>query len=284
MRNSPPIPRTPKRPSLHRLRWFTEHRVAAVSLLIATIGLLVTVIGTVAQVISTAVAVQTAKPAVSPVTPENRSPNLRPQPVGSAPASSTPPQTMARGSVAKADCVTSGGQKVSCSTIHQFQIVSLDPADCSPDALVRYLGGNPRLEVLLKGPRHFSLPDSITPACVLEAPGAEPLSAPQENVLQRGEGSQWRRCYNAGVDTDVACSDPHTAEYVRSGTPDASGVAACTAAAAEYMQTSLRRVEGELSVETIGEPPSQMCRIKVTSRNMLVGSLRNLRTGPIPYA
>ena len=179
------------------------------------------------------------------------------------------------------DCLTVETAVVNCSEPHALEIVGDRNIPCDHDTLVRYLGGVGGVDVLDVNPSSGTV--GITAGrCVVALPDGAPNAVSARDALRRGRsGDVWRRCVDTAIDDDrVACSLPHTGEYIGL----VPGSINCEEAFEAYTQLPFAQVSDRLSLARV-QPSgvsSQSCRVSVLGHNVLTESLRDLRTRALP--
>ena len=201
----------------------------------------------------------------------------------SAPPPGTPPQAptdQSAGSgkdesvLAVGTCIADGAT-VPCDSPHQEQIYAHD--DCSPEKLIRFLGGNPAIDVLR--------PDLVTEKrenreCSVHVPGGIRWSA--QNVLPAASGTVWRWCHNSLTDRDVPCSEAHDGEVVSSSPRPRDDELDCRADAETYMDRGWSGVNAELMHEVVEHEAADLCLVRPRGNNSLNGSIRRIGTRTLP--
>jgi hypothetical protein len=205
----------------------------------------------------------------------------------STPAASSPGSSSSAVTSPKSgDCLTPALATVPCTSLHRYEIIAARAQTCGAADLARYLGGHPGREILLVGPKKVALHDGGN-ACVVVDPGGN-ASAPAAGALATAASARWRRCIDERTDAaSVACSVPHTSEFVGVDGNVAPDGAACRSAAETYMQLSLDRVSDRLAVAVIPTrdvaDPAPRCLVRVLGDdNVLVDTLRRVGVKALP--
>jgi hypothetical protein len=144
-------------------------------------------------------------------------------------------------------------------------------SDCSPDALVRHLGGVPGEDVL----RPLTIrPVGGGPACAVSDAG--PLTGPLADILLDRSGDVFRQCLDE-VDRSVPCSEPHTDEVIFQRAAPAESLD-CEARADDYLDRPFDQLSDALRLVEAGDS----CVLEVRSANVLTASVRRLGTSALP--
>lgn len=185
----------------------------------------------------------------------------------SAPAGGGPAPGTTAG-LAAGDCLDASSAPTACDAGHAAEVYGT--GDCTPAALVQYLGGVPGTDVL----RQDLILGTVGPACTVGLPDAE-LDGASAGVLD-GPADEWRRC----LDDDGAalpCSEPHAAEVVFEQQV-ATDPLDCRARAGDYLGVPFSRHDADLAVRGAGTT----CVVEVRGSNVLTASLRDLGSGALP--
>jgi len=166
---------------------------------------------------------------------------------------------------------------------HQYEVYGYRNTDtCDTDALLRYLGGNPAIDVLRPELSATALSIGGQAVCVLKASGGGSLPLATMGILQTRDGDVLRECWDSRVESDVACSEQHTAEVVSAGNK-AHTTLSCQAKIERYIGAPMSGFKFELQVGLTGGANPQ-CRVEVLGHNVLTASVRELGTGAPPIA
>ncbi|MGY1618391.1 protein kinase [Geodermatophilus sp. SYSU D00691] len=166
------------------------------------------------------------------------------------------------------DCLDAGRQATTCDGEHAAEVYST--TDCTADALLAYLGGEPGRDVL----RTNLQTAQVGAACTVGLPGAT-LDGPNQRVLDDRDGDVWRRCLDGA--TELPCSERHTAEVVFEQAQSTDPLA-CTSRADDYLGAPFSRHDDVLRVREAGTT----CLIEVRGADELTASLRDLRSNALP--
>ncbi len=237
------------------------------------LGALLAVLGLAAALVPQRASTTGAGPVSAP------SPGSSPLPV----PSSTPPVTRPPGdpgprAPVAGYCLPRAADRVlDCRTAHTYEVVHLGACDAA--RVVRYLGGDPAVDVLLTAPRAVQLLG--TQSCVVNDPRAEPSFGSARGALQGEFGAAWRRCLDMRTgDDSIACSEPHSGEYVLRSPP--APPIACDEAARRYLGAPMSNFIGQLEVRRTESASGIACVVAVRGADRLGDSLRNLGTSALP--
>ncbi|MGY1771887.1 protein kinase domain-containing protein [Blastococcus sp. SYSU D00813] len=189
--------------------------------------------------------------------------------VPSAPAGEEPaPATATAAALAVGDCLDAASAPTACDGAHAVEVYSA--SDCSPQALLQYLGGQPGTDVL----RQDLVLGTVGTACTVGLPDAD-LDGSAGGVLD-GRADQWRRCL-ADDGAALPCSEPHAAEVVFEQQA-ATDPLNCSGRAGAYMGVPFSRHDADLVAREAGTT----CVVEVRGSNVLTASLRDLDQGALP--
>ncbi len=195
------------------------------------------------------------------------------------PAATASPTAGRRAGVSVGDCLPRAADRVvSCLLPHAYEVVGLGA--CDRGQAVRYLGGDPAVEILLVEPRTLTMLSTV--ACVVAGPGGADSTASAKGVLEGESDAAWRRCVDAGTGNDrTPCDQRHTGEYVLLAPPQ--GPLTCPDAARRYLGAPLTNFVGQLRVEErVVSGGVKACVVSVLGADRLGDSLRDLRTAALP--
>ena len=197
------------------------------------------------------------------------------------PLTSTPTPT-ASGNLVVGDCLDNGRLPVSsCDFGHRYEVVAV--GECSAELLIRYLGGDPGIEILRAAHEELMIASSAQRICVVDDPTADVSIRSARDVLTTPTADGWRLCRDSRTSLDeLSCAEPHTGEYVKSRTVVGTGPINCSVLAEQYMNLKLPRVSNELAVRAIRADTGPDCLVEVLGNNVLTKSVRNLGTKPVP--
>ncbi len=251
------------RPARWRLRWETFERGAQV---LAAVGAVATVIGVVVTFTEREDDPIASTSATPPASTANRH------------ASSTPSSRGPRDEgLSVGDCLDDRTRVVRCDAPHSREVISVRE-ECNEITLVQYLGGTPRVDIVL--PNAYELPPPQS-ACVVNVPDTNATRSVKD-VLLSDDDDAWRICIDHRTDrTAIPCSDPHTGEWVLLAPPSDAAVD-CTTAAETYMGAPPQNFAGKLTVLVTRSANGPKCAISVLGRSLLTGSVRRLGTSSLP--
>lgn len=183
------------------------------------------------------------------------------------------------------DCLADDGGLVSCQVGHRQEVIGTgtDAQDCTTSHLTRYLGGRPDVDVLNDRISAVAAATDGAPLClaVVAAPAVEGSAA--DTLGLRRIGDVWRRCHDATTDAEVACSVPHTGEFVSWADNGAgSSSALCEDRVRVYTDTPYQSLAGDLAVSLVRTDAGQGCRLDLRSPGQLSESLRGLGARALP--
>lgn len=140
-------------------------------------------------------------------------------------------------------CKTTEVVEVPCGDPHRIEVVALDrmPGEvCDDRAVMTYLGGLAGLDVLTSEVGVDAAGD-----CAIEAPASQAEAF--KDVLRSPRQAAWRSCRNDERRTDVACSEPHTGEYVGASSAGDATTGECASAVSDYVGTSFSLVDDRVT-------------------------------------
>jgi len=178
-------------------------------------------------------------------------------------------------------CFT-GSDEVPCDTEHQLEVFSDQP--CSRESMVSFLGGSPLIEVLIASVGPVEKNIGRRPVCVVYPPQDASATRSAAGILQTTLGDSWRICVDDRIETQVACSVPHTGEVVYVGRPSGGDSLNCLRRAEEYLEAPLQRFSFQLSAEMIEVDGESGCAVAVLGANELTESIRAIGTSTLPIA
>ncbi len=180
-------------------------------------------------------------------------------------------------------CLDAAIEIVGCDMDHQYEVYSYQNAGtCDTDALLRYLGGIPTIDLLRPEISAKALSIRGQSICALTASNGGSLPLKTAGILQTRNGDALRECWDSRVESEVACSEPHTAEVVSIGT-GAHTTLDCQAKVERYIGAPMSGLKFDLHVDlTVGANPQ--CRIEVLAHNVLTASVRGLGTSTPPIS
>lgn len=265
-------PRTPRR--VRHASWEGNPSWRFFLQVLAALGVTATVVGAAATVISV-----TGENDPSFDTSVSKEESRQPSDEGAAasdnaddPAPSSPVQI--------GDCLDERLDVLDCSAVHAYEIVALET--CDDTAFIRYLGGDPAVDIVRAKGERLTLPTGRT-VCVARGPmtGVESVGS-VAGVLGTADGDAWRACADARTGlTDVPCSQPHTAEYVLLPSQSMSGVT-CDDVAETYLGAPLDRFDGRLVVETDQRTDGIRCSVSTLGADLLGASIRGIGVSALP--
>lgn len=169
-------------------------------------------------------------------------------------------------------CLTgSGGSSIDCELGHGAELFQ---GSCDTEGLVSWMGGRPDIDVPrgAANARH----DGICVAdlrVLVEGTAANGFSGANSSVL--------RKCFDDRTASVVACSQPHTAEYVAAEVGGIADRGACEKAAHSYLGVAIAERSTELRVRVIKSVPKgddrARCIIEVIGSQRLDRTVRSLR-------
>ena len=141
------------------------------------------------------------------------------------------------------------------------------------------MGGRTDLDVVLARPATSPLG-----SCAVDAGHDLPTSA--KDVLTKPASASWRRCNDSRIRKIVACSSLHSSEYFATGSLRRATTAECEVAAVQYMDQTPANVVDELQIRAMNvvsnSPDPARCAIDARGNHLLVDSVRNLGSRPVP--
>lgn len=165
---------------------------------------------------------------------------------------------------------------VACDTGHLAEIIG-SADECSMEHAIRYMGGDPGVEVLHRDVQISVLED----ACVLQHAGQQ-AEVSFHGALELDSGTSLRECYDRRGQQFVSCSKQHNGEVVArldSGTEEELD---CDAKATEYMGQAPQKRYDELTVDEVRTDAARRCVVALRSENRwLETSLRSLGSAAI---
>ncbi|MGY1749264.1 hypothetical protein [Modestobacter sp. SYSU DS0511] len=170
-------------------------------------------------------------------------------------------------------CVDTDGALAACDGPHAGEVFATD--DCSEEALLAHLGGQPGRDVLRELPT-ASRSIGGTTVCTVAAPDGARTDGSHRDVLLRAEGDAWRRCQNQ-LQREVGCAQPHVAEVVFER-GNAADPLDCARRADDYLGTPFASKSADLQLLQ----DERRCLIAVRGDNVLTGSLRRLGSSSLP--
>ena len=178
-------------------------------------------------------------------------------------------------------CLRANETPTRCDGPHDGEVFGAG-VDCNRNQFLTYAGGNPKLEILSSSLTYRPTVDGT--ACKVVGLSAIDLSSSTRNILGNGSGDALRRCLDGPDKKEVACSTPHTREYVFLGPTTESVDVACNSKADVYIGSlsedtlkQIRILQGTLGADTY-------CAVEVRGANVLTGSLRSLGDTALPLA
>lgn len=207
-----------------------------------------------------------------------RSSSTGPSSTYNAPSTSGAPPSPAIPALLEGTClVDSLDAEVPCDRAHAYEVIST--TECTTEALIRFLGGRPDVEVLRVEPMQLAVP-AEREACVVAPPSPEMTLRSVRDALQEPGGAVWRRCADARTANDsVPCNEPHTAEFVL---VESSTAVDCIQVSENYTGAPLSRLKGSISVETVSYADGPHCLLVVQGGELLSDTLRNIGTATLP--
>ncbi|GAA3574592.1 hypothetical protein GCM10022235_50260 [Kribbella ginsengisoli] len=177
-------------------------------------------------------------------------------------------------------CWTVARVVIDCRETHRYEEIPTTAA-CDQAAVVGYLGGLATLDVLVA---HAA----VVPGGGCSVDPGRDLSGSAKDVLRSGTAAAWRRCYDGAVHKNVACSVPHTGEYLATGSLRRASDDECQLAALAYLDQTPGNLSDDLVVRPLdvktGTPDSARCSIDARGNHQLTGSVRSLGPRPVPLA
>ncbi len=141
------------------------------------------------------------------------------------------------------------------------------------------MGGRNGLDVVLARPAR--LPSGT---CLLDARLDVTTSA--RDVLASDDHDSWRRCYRLRTNTVVPCNEPHTGEYIATGSKRRATFSECVAAANIYTDQGFDENKDLLQAVALatidGEDNGPRCMIAVRGTQSLDASIRGLGVNAVP--
>ena len=170
----------------------------------------------------------------------------------------------------------------SCEVAHRYEVI--DAAEnCSAEVLIRYLGGDPTIEVLRATSEEVVIGNSNVQVCAVDGPTVDLSVRTVKNVLTTSGADGWRLCLDSRTNLDeISCAEPHTGEYVKPRLVSGADAVDCVALAEGYMNAPYKRVGELLRVRTVRTASGPDCLVEVLGRNVLTASLRDLGVSAIP--
>ena len=244
---------------------------------LTVIGVVAGVVGAVAAVVAVVVDVRAGDKLESVAQPS--------VPAVSAPDGTKPLSEAPSGlhQLAAGVCLTGDLSPVeSCELGHRYEVVAIGE-DCARDTLIRYLGGDPEVEVLRVAYEERDIGGSGRRACIVDDPTSDLSAQSIRDVLKTPASDAWRLCQDSRLSLgEVSCAEPHTGEYVKPRSGIGAEPVDCVAAAERYMNASYKRVADELTIRTIRTAEGPDCVVAVLGNNVLTKSVRNLGVSPVP--
>lgn len=170
-------------------------------------------------------------------------------------------------------CLGAEGQVVSCDTLHEAEVIG--PSDnCTLDAAIHYLGGDPDLDVVSTSLKVTESNDS----CILQVEN-EQVSASFKDALFLSSGVTLRECFDKRSNQFVSCGENHTGEVVARVPADSAEPLDCEAKADQYMGQKFASRHDELTFDKVPTSAAQRCVVSMRADNRwLDTSLRGLGT------
>ena len=145
--------------------------------------------------------------------------------------------------LAVGDCLAADLTPTACDGEHASEVYST--SGCTADELVAYLGGRSGSDVLRSDLALAEIPAEGGTACTVGLPGGS-LDRSSDGVLSSDAGDVWRRCLD-GNDTEIPCSEEHTAEVIfvqAQSTDSLNCVARASRVPGHAVRPALRRPRG----------------------------------------
>lgn len=167
-----------------------------------------------------------------------------------------------------------------CETEHNAQIIGVS-GECTSNALLRFLGGTPDIDVVRADVTVQSGPDN---RCIAALPEEFDVRYSLENALASTNSESFRQCYDELLGQGVGCEQPHTGEVVKVLPADSSGSLNCAAAAERYMGLPVAEVSDDLAVapRTNDGDSLKYCLVSVKGSNSLTSTIRDLGNSSLP--
>jgi hypothetical protein len=199
-------------------------------------------------------------------------------PPSAGPSSSSPPPAPASSTAALPRCWTAGRILIDCRENHQFEEIP-GATQCSQATIIAFMGGRTDLDVTLARPAKSPLG-----SCAADAGHELAISA--KDVLTKASSASWRRCNDGRIRKIVACSELHSSEYFATGSLRRATTEECEVAAVQYMDQTPANVVDELQIRALNvvsnSPDPARCAIDARGNHLLVDSVRNLGSRPVP--
>jgi hypothetical protein len=200
-------------------------------------------------------------------------------PPSATPSSTSPPPLPPTSSAATLPrCWTAGRILVDCRENHRFEEIP-GATQCTQATVIAFMGGRVDLDVVLARPATSPLG-----SCAVDAGHDLPTSA--KDVLTKSGAASWRRCNDSRIRKIVACSSLHSSEYFATGSLRRATTEECEVAAVQYMDQTPANVVDELQIRAMNvvsnSPDPARCAIDARGNHLLVDSVRNLGSRPVP--
>lgn len=163
--------------------------------------------------------------------------------------------------------------QIACDRSHEAEVIG--PSDnCTLDAAIHYLGGDPYLDVVSTSLKVTESEDS----CILQVEN-EQISASFKDALFLSSGVTLRECFDKRSNQFVSCGENHTGEVVARVPADSVEPLDCEAKADQYMGQKFASRHDELTFDKILTSAAQRCVVSMRADNRwLDTSLRDLGT------
>lgn len=180
-------------------------------------------------------------------------------------------------------CLTAAHSPVSCDAPHVYEVIA-SKRSCRADDLISYLGGAAEMDILTPGIKLTDFSLAGWSYCLVTPP-ASLSSGTSRRILDGHRGDVWRRCLDSRFgNREVPCAEPHTAEFVFSGTLKATEHLDCAKRGSSYLGADLSLYTDDLEVETATQETASECLLAVRGANTLTSSLRRIGTNALPLS
>ena len=167
-------------------------------------------------------------------------------------------------------CWTAARVSVGCRATHRYEVMP-GPIACTTKSMTEFLGGGFLVDVPIR-------------VRVIEWPGGRcavdlgrDVHGSARNVLH-GPAPDWRTCYDSRTKTVVRCSQPHTGEYVGTGSIGPASPRQCAEATRKYINKPPGSYRDKLDVRPAGDK----CLVSGRGDHLLTTTIHNLGVWPVP--
>jgi hypothetical protein len=178
-------------------------------------------------------------------------------------------------------CLSLKKEAVSCSVQHAAEVYVVG-SHCNPTALLRYLGGVDRVDVLALTVESTNISTSGGLICVASNADEQNLTGSVRNILATQSGDGWRRCLDNRFNREVNCSVTHTDEFVFAGALAPGETLDCSSRAQTYLNAPVERFSGQLTVREATSSGQSGCVVEALGSNLLTASVRRIGVQALP--